>query len=68
METERKCFSKVNFESNVTHNISMSSYSFSTVSPIVNRGDLGYIVSDLETIIVLVLLAIHFIPDDHTTN
>ena len=44
-------------ESNVTHNITRSSDSFSTVPPIVNRGDWGCIVRDLETIIVLVLLA-----------
>ena len=34
--------------------------SFRTVPPIVNRGDWGFIVSDLETIIVL--LAFNFIP------
>ena len=57
METERRCFSKVILESNVTHNITRSSDSFSAVPPIVNRGDWGCIVRDLETIIVLVLLA-----------
>ena len=44
-------------ESNVTHNITRSSDSFSTVPPIVNGGDWECIVRDLETIIVLVLLA-----------
>ena len=44
-------------ESNVTHNITKSSDSFSTFPPIVNRVDWGYIVRDLETIIDLVLLA-----------
>ena len=44
-------------ESNVTHNITRSSDSFSIVPPIVNRGDWGCIVGDLETIIVLVLIA-----------
>ena len=36
--------------------------SFSTVPPIVNGGGLGCIVRDLETIIVLLLLAFTFIP------
>ena len=49
-------------ESNVTPNITRSSDSFSTVPPIVNGGDWGCIVRDLETIIVLVLLAFNFIP------
>ena len=57
METERRCLSKVILESNVTHNITKSSDSFSTVPSIVNRGDWICIVRDLETIIVLVLLA-----------
>ena len=39
-----------------------SSDSFSTLPPIVNAGDWGYIVRDLETIIGLVLLAFNFIP------
>ena len=39
---------------NVTHNITRSSYSFSTVPSIVNAGASGCIVIDLETIIVLV--------------
>ena len=37
-------------------NITRSSDSFSTVPSIVNGGDSGYIVRDLENIIVLVLL------------
>ena len=45
-----------------TPNITRSSDSFSTVQPIVNGGDWGCIVRDLETIIVLVLLAVNFIP------
>ena len=36
--------------------------SFSTVPPIVNAGDWGCILRDLETIIVLVLLSFNFIP------
>ena len=62
LETERRCFSKVIFESNVTPKIARSSDYFSTVPPIVNGGDWGCIVRDLETIIVLVLLAFNFIP------
>ena len=62
LETVRICFSKVILESNVTHNISRSSDSFSTVSPIINGGDWECIVHDMETIIVLVLLAFNFIP------
>ena len=42
--------------------ITRSSDSYSTVPPIVNGGDWGCIVHDLETIIVLVLLAFNFIP------
>ena len=57
LETERRCFSKVILESDVTLNITRSSDSFSTVPPIVNGGDWGCIVRDFETIIVLVLLA-----------
>ena len=38
-------------------NISRSSYSFSTVPPIVNAGEWGCIVHDLKTINALVLLA-----------
>ena len=62
LETERRFFSKVILESNVTPNITRSSDSFSTVTPIVNGGDWGCIVRDLETIIVLVRLAIKVIP------
>ena len=62
LETDRWCFSKAIFESNVTPNITRSSDSFSTVPPIVNGGDRGCIMRNLETIIVLVLLAFNFIP------
>ena len=62
LETERRWFSKVILESNVTPNITRSSDKFSTVPPIVNAGDWGCIMRDLETIIVLVLLAFNFIP------
>ena len=48
-------------ESNVSPNITRSSDSFSTVQPIVIRGDWLCIVRDLETIIVLVLVAFKFI-------
>ena len=53
LETERRCFSKVILESNVTPNITRSSASFSTVPPIVNAGEWGCVVRDLGTIIVL---------------
>ena len=53
LETKQRCFTKVILESNVTSNVTRSSYSFSTVLPIVNGGDRGCIVHDLETIIVL---------------
>ena len=46
----------------VTLNITRSSDSFSIVPPIVNMGDWGCIAGDLDTIIVLVLLAFNFIP------
>ena len=49
-------------ESNVTPNIARSSDSFSTVPPIVNGGYWACIVRDLETIIVMLLLAVYFIP------
>ena len=62
LESEQKCFSSVILESNVTPNIARSSDPFSTVPPIVNVGDCGCILRDLETIIVLVLLALNFIP------
>ena len=61
LETKRRCFSKINLESNVTPNITRSS-AFSTVPPIVSASDWGCIVRDLETIIILVLLAFNFIP------
>ena len=62
LETERRCFSKVIFESNVTPKITRSPDSFSTVPPIVNGDDWECIVLDLETIIILVLLGFNFIP------
>ena len=62
LETGRRCFSNIILESNVTSNITRSSDSFSTVPPIVNGGDWGCIVRDLETIIEVVLLAFNFIP------
>ena len=43
---------KGHLRSNVTPNITRSSYSFSTVLPIVKGGDRGCIVHDLETLIV----------------
>ena len=43
--------------------ITRSSDSFSTVLPVANGSDWGCIVRDLETIIVLVLLAFNFIPE-----
>ena len=49
-------------KSNATPNITRSSDSFSTVPRIVNGGNRGCIVRDLETIIVLVLLTFNFIP------
>ena len=53
LETEWRWFSKIILESNVTPNISRSSDSFITIPPIVNRGDWGCIVCDVESIIVL---------------
>ena len=44
------------------YNIKRSSDSFSAVPPTVNGSYWGCIVRDLETIIVLVLLAFNFIP------
>ena len=55
LEAKRRCFSNVSLESNVTPNITRSSDYFSTVPPIVNGGDWGCIVRDLEIIIVMVL-------------
>ena len=60
LETERS-FSDVILGSNVNPNITRSSGSFSTVSPIVNVGEWWCIVRDLETIIVLVFLVFNFI-------
>ena len=48
--------------SNVAPSITRSADSFSTVPSIVNGVDCELIVHDLETIIVLVLLAFNFIP------
>ena len=62
LETERRCFSKVILASNVTPNMIRSTDSFSTVPSRVNRDNWGWTVRDLETIIVLVLLAFSFIP------
>ena len=62
LETEQRCLSKVILESNVTPNLTSLSDSFSTVPPMVNGGDWGRIMCDLETIIVLVLLTFNFIP------
>ena len=62
LDTERRCFSKVILKSNATQNITRSLDPFSTVLTIVNAVDLGCIVRDLETIIVLVLLTFNFIP------
>ena len=42
--------------------ITRSFDSFSTVQPIVNGGDWGCSAPDIETIVVLVLLAFNFIP------
>ena len=42
--------------------LSRSSDSFCTVLPIVNESDWGFIVRDLETLIVLVLIACNFVP------
>ena len=55
-------------ESNITPNISRSSDSFSTVLPIVNTGDWGCIVHDLEMIIVLILLPFVSSPRGNTTH
>ena len=50
LETERRCYSKVILESNVTPNITRLSDSFSTVPPTVNGGYWGCIVRDLDFI------------------
>ena len=57
LEIEWRCFSKLILESNVTPKISRSADSFSTVPPIVNEGDWGYIVRDLETILDYLILS-----------
>ena len=49
-------------ESSVTPNITRSSDSFRTVPPIVNGGDWGCIVRDMEIIIVLGLTRVQFHP------
>ena len=61
LETERRCFSKVKLESNVTANISRSTDSFSTVPSMVNGGGWGCIVRDLETRSAIVYLITHII-------
>ena len=61
LEIEQRCFSKVILESSVTPNTTRSSDLFSTVPTIVNGGNSGCIVRDLESIIVLVLLTFSFI-------
>ena len=62
LETERRCFSKMILESNVTANITRSSDSFSTVPSIVNGGDWGCIGRDLKTTMVIFSNAFNFIP------
>ena len=62
LETERRCFSNGILESNVTIKISSSSDSINTVPSKINGSGWGCIVRNLETIIVLVLLAFNFIP------
>ena len=60
---------KGHLKSKVTPNKTRSSDSFSTVTPIViNGGDWGFIVRDLENIIVLVFLAFNFIPHHHALS
>ena len=61
METERRCFSNINLESNVAPKISRSTESFRTVALRTNVGEWGYIERDLETIIVIVLLIFNLI-------
>ena len=56
LETERRRYSKDILGSNATPNITRSSDSYGTVPPIINGGDWGCIVRDLETIIVFILL------------
>ena len=59
LEAERHCFSKVKLR---------SLDSFSTVQPIVNGGDWGFIELYSETIIVIVLLTLNLSPKGHTTH
>ena len=61
---------KVILESNVTPNISRSTDSFSTVSPVVKKGVTGeaFIVHDVVTILVSVLFTFSFIPRAHPTH
>ena len=70
LEIERRCFSKIILASKVTPNITRLADSFSTVPSRVNVINRGWIMRDLETIIVLVLLAFSFIPHKlhHTTT
>ena len=57
----RRFFSNVIFESNVTANTSRSSDFLSTVPPIVNWGDWGCIIRNLNTLILFVFLSFNFI-------
>ena len=61
-KTERRCFSKHILVSNVTRNIKRSADSFSPVPSRVNGVNWVWTVSDLEAIIVSVLLAFSIIP------
>ena len=63
LETERRCFSKIILWNQMSLPIYQGhkTPSASTVPPIVNGNDCGCIVRDLETIIVLGLLASNFI-------
>ena len=69
LETERRCFSKVILESNIAPNITIGHQTSSAhaVLSIVNAGDWGCIVRYLETIIILVLLALNSSHKDHST-
>ena len=68
LESKRRCFSYVILESNVTPTITRSSDSFSTVPPIVSGVGRWCIVHNLETIIILVLLAFNFVPQTSPTH
>ena len=61
LDTEWRCFSMVILASNVTHNITGSADSFTTVPSRVNGVYWGWIVRDLETVIFLVLLTFYFV-------